>query len=64
MPMGPFGPPPQVPVEMPNQSAVIVTCFGTVTATRITRVSPGRAAVARYMPVFAAREGHPVEWSG
>ena len=42
MPVGPFGPPPQVPVEMPNHSAVIVMCLGTVTATRIARCSPGR----------------------
>ena len=43
MPTGlPFGPLPQVPVEMPNQSAVIVTFLGTVTATRIIRCSRGR----------------------
>ena len=27
MPVRPFGPVPQVPVEMPNHSAVIVTCL-------------------------------------
>src|SRR5215468_9641942 len=38
----PFWPPPKIPVEMPNHSPVIVRCLGTVTATLITRCSPGR----------------------
>jgi hypothetical protein len=41
MPVGrPPGPVPQLPVEMPNHSAVTRTCLGTVTVTLITRCSP------------------------
>jgi hypothetical protein len=39
MPVGPFGPAPQVPAEMPNHRATIVTCLGTVTVMRITKCS-------------------------
>lgn len=36
-PVGPFGPSPTVPVEMPSHSADTVACLGTVTATVMTR---------------------------
>src|SRR5262249_13904245 len=54
MPVGPFGPSPQLPAEMPNHSAVIVTCLGTVTVTRITRCSPGRT---RYRGTWPSLRG-------
>src|SRR5215813_7983229 len=60
MPVGPFGPSPQPSAEMPNHSAVIVTCLGTVTVTRITRCSPGRTRMRGTWPSLRGGKDTPL----
>jgi hypothetical protein len=60
MPTGPFGPLPQVPVEIPNHSAVTLTCFGTVMTMRIAKGSPGRTRKLGTWPSLRGAKDFPL----
>lgn len=57
----PCGPLPQVPVEMPNHSAVTVTCSGTVTVTPHHQGLARAGPIAGHTAIPAGHGGFPVD---